>query len=192
MTRTSIVLVVCTLIAWAGRVSAEDISPSHFISGAIGLGISLPKKNETPGGTGLYLEGEYGVAMTPWLSSRIYAGTMLTSPDEDAGCKKAGAHCDVSAKVGFVGVKGRFSAPIPYFSPFLEGGVGVSMGSRTTRTITTHDKDVGVNFDFPVFTMGLSLGKNREVDLDWTFLLHPGGKQVDSAFAIGVKFPVGT
>jgi hypothetical protein len=160
--------------------------PTYLIVSA-GLGGSIPYQGNHGSGTGLYVEGEYAVEPTNWFIPRAYAGLLLTFPNTSS-CDSPGVPCDVSAKIGFVGVKARLIAPIPYVAPFFELGVGLSVGVLTTRTPQENDGSVNVAYHIPV-TLGLALGKDHNVEVALGYLVHPT-IQADGALAFSLSFPL--
>ena len=78
--------------------------------------------------------------------------------------------------------------PIPYVAPYLELGVGASIGG-TTRTPSTDEKAV-IAYHIPV-GIGLSLGEHHNWDIGFAYLFHPSEKRFDGAIALGVSFQVG-
>jgi hypothetical protein len=171
----------------APRVDARDEEETpHVLGVTAGLGFSLPIDDTIDAnGNGAFGEVEYIYQRLEWLTPRAYAGVVLTWP-EDCGDNP----CDVSSKIGFVGIKGRLLAPIPYLAPFIELGVGASLGSLTTRVATLVDvEESGLMYHIP-FTLGLVLGKSREVELSFKYLFHPAQEQFNGAVALGFTFPL--
>jgi hypothetical protein len=164
--------------------------PPQFVAVQAGLGLSAPYHDDMSTGEGFFLQGEYVLVPTAWFSPRAYAGTLITFSSPDGYCSDQDIGCEVSAKIGFLGAKGRLTIPIPYIAPFLELGVGASIGSMRTRTPTTNEKLAGVTYHIPV-AVGLSLGEDHNWDLMFSFLYHPSEKQVGGAIALGLSFQVG-
>jgi hypothetical protein len=120
------------------------------------------------------------------VNVRAYAGFLATSTDSSR-CQLADG-CDVSEEVVVLGAKVRFMAPIPWVAPFLELGLGLSIG-------TIHATDVGVDrirhgavVDIPL-GLGLSLGPKHNVDLGVIVLEHQGAEAIGGAFYVGVNLP---
>lgn len=115
----------------------ERAREPRFASVSAGLGISsATSQGDAALAEGFYAAGEFGVALSEWVSPRLYGGLLMTFPVQQ-GCQRA-TGCDVSDKIAFVGGKVRFLAPIPYVAPFIELGLGLSAGSFRTL-------DVGVD-----------------------------------------------
>lgn len=182
-------------IAWAlafghllhpQRAHAQpDEQAQHLLGGWIGYGLSSASGQSQTMGTGFFAMGEYAYELSIAFEPRAYAGLLLTSPDKN-GCFEAD-HCEVIAKIGFVGVKGRLIAPIPYIAPFLELGLGVSAGYLRTKLLTVDERTRGVSLHFPV-TFGLALGEHHNFELAFLYLYHPSEKQVAGAVALGMTF----
>lgn len=138
-------------------------------------------------GMGGFGEVEYVYHPIEWATPRAYAGVLLTGSNSDCQLTP----CDVSARIGFLGVKGRLLAPIPYVAPFIELGVGASLGSMSTRAGGIVDIErSGVMYHVPV-TLGLAIGEHRDFELSFQYLFHPEQRQFGGAVAIGFGFPIG-
>ncbi|HET7788890.1 MAG TPA: hypothetical protein VFL36_23140 [Myxococcales bacterium] len=142
---------------------------------AAGLGLAAPQRQNgqdvSGSGIGGYAEVEYIIRLNDWFTPRAYSGLLLTSPQADCG---AGVTpCDVSAKIVFAGGKFRLMAPIPYVGPFLELGLGSSLGRISTRSGRAVDVTYsGLTYHVPV-TLGLALGRRHEFELAFQYLFHP-------------------
>jgi hypothetical protein len=163
----------------------EDETP-HALAVSAGFGFTFPTDNTIDAtSNGAFGEVEYIYRRVEWFTPRAYAGLVLTSPEY---CELV--DCDVSSKIGFIGVKGRLLIPIPYVAPFIELGLGASLGSLTTRIGTLVDiEDSGLMYHIP-FALGLVLGKSRQVELSFKYLSHPAQEQFNGALALGIVFPL--
>jgi hypothetical protein len=178
--------VALCIAAATGRAAAES---DHAMSVSAGLGFAFPSAEIKGSGEGLYLAGEYVYRRTEWLTPRAYAGLLITRPQGDCGAGPA--TCDVSAQIFFLGAKVRLLAPIPYVAPFIELGLGASLGHLST--ISGNAVDVtsnGIFYNVP-FTLGLALGGNHQFELEFTYLFHPEQQQMSGAAAVGLTFPIG-
>ena len=186
--RLSPLLALVVFLAAAAHAQAPpDARQILRISG--GYGLTLTTEEDTDGsGSGAYLDAEYAYMLTPWFSPRLYAGGLLTFPDEDS-CATVPVPCDVQSKIFFLGAKVRLMAPIPYVGPFIELGVGASLGYLRTLDILVDERVRGVAVHVPV-TIGLALGKRHEIDLMFSYLFHPSVKQVCGAIALGFGIPL--
>ncbi len=160
----------------------------RYLMVSLGVGLSDQYATHHGSGTGFYAEGEYALEVASWFMPRAYAGLLLTFPDRGS-CDGSGAPCDVSTKIGFAGGKIRLLAPIPYVAPFIELGLGLSVGVLTTRTPEEDDGSVNLAYNIPV-TLGLALGKDHGVEVALAYLVHPAAKQVDGALALSLAFPL--
>jgi hypothetical protein len=172
------------------RCAHADDSP-HRLHVSAGLGLSFPTDQDLDDsdadGQGGFGEVEYVYAPVEWATPRAYAGLLLTGANGDCQLTP----CDVSAKIGFLGVKGRLLAPIPYVAPFFELGFGASVGSMSTRAGGIVDIErSGIMYHVPI-TLGLALGEHHEFELSLQYLTHPEQRQVGAALAIGFGFPLG-
>lgn len=157
-----------------------------------GLGFSFPYDFESSGaeGSGFYWSAEYALLPSPWFSPRVYAGMLVTSADETS-CSGRVLPCDASAQIGFVGIKGRLTIPIPYVAPFAEAGLGMSIGAMSTQTPGIDKRLSGITYNVP-FALGLSFGAGQRyfIDLALGYLVHPALSQYDAAFALSLAFPL--
>jgi len=182
---------LASLVLLAGGVRAagpEEESP-RALSFAAGLGgVSAERKDgqDVDGrGAGAYAKVEFVFRPAHWFTPRLYAGTML-APADEGSCGTGVDPCDISAKIGFFGGKFRLMAPIPYVGPFIELGIGGSVGRITTRSGQQVDATTkGLMYHVPV-AFGLAIGERHQVDIVAQVLAHPEQKAVCSALALGV------
>lgn len=139
-------------------------------------------------GGGLYLQGEYIFGITSWFSARPYVGGIFTSVDNNPDLQNQPQY-RVTTNAFLVGGKVRFFAPIPWVAPFIEGGIGASIGKFETLT-------PGVNFDksdlllhIP-FSLGLAIGRKHSFEIGISGYFHPAAKQSNGVFAVGYTFPL--
>ena len=162
-------------------------APEHWIGGSIGYGMAAATGGDTDA-TGVLVAGEYAYHLVSFFQLRSYAGVLITSPDTD-GCFPA-AHCEVVAKIGFIGVKGRVVIPIPYIAPFIELGLGISGGYLKTELFQIHERTRGLAEHIP-FTLGVALGEDHNVELAFSYLFHPAEHQFGGGISAGVMFGMG-
>ena len=182
--------VVPSAVLLGAPCARADDSP-HRLQVSAGLGFTVPTNEDLADvdadGMGGFGEVEYVYHAVEWATPRAYAGVLLTGSNSDCPL----APCDVSAKIGFLGVKGRLLAPIPYVAPFIELGVGASVGSMSTRAGDIVDIErSGVTYHIPL-TLGLGFGEHHEFELSFQYLFHPELRQFGGAVAIGFGFPIG-
>jgi hypothetical protein len=158
---------------------------------SIGLGetFAIQRTGNDPAGSGFYAAAEFVLVPSLWVSPRLYGGLLLASTDSST-CGAA-APCNVAAKIGFLGAKGRLTIPIPYVAPFFELGVGMSAGTLTTQVDSLDKNFAGVTYHIP-FALGLSFGEMHHyvVDLALSYLFHPDQSQVGGAYALSLAFPL--
>jgi hypothetical protein len=154
-----------------------------------GLGVTAADvSGSTPDSSGFYGAAEFVLVPSMWFSPRLYGGVLFTSTDTSTCPTPA---CDVSTKIGFLGVKGRLTLPIPYVAPFAEVGLGVSVGALTTRLYDTDVEYTGVTYHIPL-ALGLSIGEMHHyvVDIAFSTLVHPAQLQSNGALALSIAFPL--
>ncbi|KKK61918.1 hypothetical protein LCGC14_3009540 [marine sediment metagenome] len=126
---------------------------------AIGYGISTPYENVDIYGSGFFAQGEYVLGLTRWFGLRPYAGFIITSADENDDYI---ADYKATSKAFLLGGKFRIAAPIPWVAPYLEAGVGASLGKFETYTPYVDIEKSGLLVHIP-FTLGLALGPENNV-----------------------------
>lgn len=162
---------------------------ARLVDVGVGIGVSIPYDPSTADAVGVFAKGEYVLGFSRWLEFRPYAGLLRTWPDNlDFRC--TASPCDVSAAIGLFGGKGRLAAPIPWVAPFLELGLGASVGHVRTHTFWDELDIRGLMLHVP-FTVGLALGPGHEVDVAFAYFFHPAARQASGGLEIGLSFPVG-
>src|SRR5690606_10868170 len=159
------------------QVQAQFIK-ERAIDVSIGLGLSAPYEGDFYG-TGFYAQGEYVLSPATWVDFRPYAGFIFTKMSkDDAEIVQAGYRSTANAVL--LGGKTRITAPIPWVAPYIEVGIGASIGSFETFTPNTQIDDSGIFAHIP-FSLGLELGPNHNVNLEFTYYFHPSLKQYAGA-----------
>ncbi len=177
------------LLLLAFQSSKAQFIKEKSIVPAIGYGVSIPYDDmDNAFGTGFLAQAELNLKVKSWFDLRPYAGFFITNAsDEDLDGNPTNSI--VESKAFFLGGKFRLRAPIPYVAPFLELGVGTSIGQFTTQTFNDNIDKSGVFLHVP-FSLGLELGKNHNVELALTYYIHESLQQAVGAFAVGVVFPL--
>lgn len=170
-----VIAVSCTL--WAQPKTGQ------FVNVSVGLGITAYEEVVDFSGSGFYVQGEYVHAPKKWLGLRPYLGLILTSADDNA----AFPNTDVSTSAVLIGGKARILAPIPWVAPYIELGIGTSIGSFKTLTPFTDISKSGLVAHIP-FSIGLAVGKRNGVDIAFTYYYHPSNEQFAGAAAFGLSF----
>lgn len=167
----------------------------EFINVSVGLGFSTSNYTEDYGaqdeldieGNGFYAQGEYIFGITKWFGLRPYAGLILTSADGND--QQNLPEYKVTTKALLLGGKARLCAPIPWVAPFIETGIGTSIGSFETFTPSTNFKKSGVLLHIPL-SFGLALGPKNNIEIAATYYFTPAADQFSGAVAAGFTFPL--
>ncbi|WP_412986351.1 hypothetical protein [Pontimicrobium sp. IMCC45349] len=159
----------------------------RFIDASIGFGISIPSDDIDIEGSGFYAQAEYVFAIKKWFGVRPYAGVIFTSPTESENPSLS--EYRVSSDALMLGGKARVCAPIPWFAPYFEVGLGASFGKFETYTPFDNIEKKGVLMHIPL-TFGVALGKKHNVEIAFSYYYHPTASQVNGAAAIGMSFPL--
>jgi hypothetical protein len=93
------------------------------------------------------------------------------------------------SKAFLLGGKARVRAPIPWVAPYIEIGIGTSIGKFETLTAFDNIDKSGLIYHIPI-SLGLELGRNNNVDLGFAYYLRPSVEQYTGAFAVGITFPL--
>lgn len=173
----------------ATQIKAQTIQ-EKAIGIAIGYGMSTPYDDIDITGQGFYLQGEYVLEFTNWFALKPYAGLILTKADEDDNPQNAPNYI-ATANAFLFGAKARFTAPIPWVAPYVEAGIGASVGSFETVTPFTNLEESGLLYHIPL-SLGLELGPRRNFDMAFTYYFHPSVEQFAGAVAIGITIPLRT
>lgn len=168
------------------QINAQFIKEKS-INASIGYGMSFPYDNVDISSSGFYAQGELVLTVTKWFDLRPYVGfisTKTSSEDLDL-------YPDYKSLIGavMIGGKTRVSAPIPWFAPYLEIGIGTSIGSFKTITPFTNIDKNGLALHIP-FSIGVALGPKNNVDIAFTYNIHNSVEQVAGAMAVGLSFPI--
>ena len=169
----------------ASQLSGQLVK-SKSIDASIGYGLSIPYDIVATGGSGFYLQGEYVMTLASWIDLRPYAGIILTKGD---GNPPNTPDYTATANAFMLGGKTRLTAPIPYVAPYIEFGIGASLGTFRTFSLLTDIDKSGLLFHIPA-SLGLELGANHNFDLAFTYYFHPSADQYAGAVAIGISFPL--
>jgi hypothetical protein len=162
--------------------------PDLVVSG--GPAVSFTLVDDASGmGAGGYVAAEVLSRTEEWLMGSLYAGLLLTWPD--GGCGPGVAPCDISASIFFLGIKGRLMAPIPWVGPFVELGVGLSIGKLTTHNGAIVEAEAHGVIPHWQWAVGLAIGPRHQFSLSLQYLEHNRGKQSCGAIAVGYAFPLG-
>ena len=176
---------IILIILASTHVSGQSIKEKS-IDISIGYGLSTPYDDVDITGSGFYLQGEYVMTLAKWIDIRPYAGLILTKAEareENLPEYKS------TANAFLIGGKVRITAPIPWVAPYLEAGLGASIGSFETFTPFTDIKESGLIFHIPV-SIGLELGPKHNFDIAFTYYFHNKVEQFAGAAAFGVSIPL--
>jgi len=155
----------------AAQVKGQFIK-NKAIDANIGYGLSVPYDDVDVTGTGFYLQAEYVLSLSKWIDIRPYAGLILTKSDPEEN----GLPDKSTTNAVLIGGKTRITAPIPWIAPYIEIGVGGSIGSFKTITQLTNIDQNGFVFHVP-FSIGLELGPRHNYDIAFTYYYQNNVKQ---------------
>jgi len=139
-------------------------------------------------GGGLYLQGEYIIGLKSWFSVRPYAGAIFESVDKNQNVQNQPQY-KVTTNAFLMGGKVRICAPIPWVAPFIEGGIGTSIGKFETFTPNVNFNKSDILLHIPI-SFGLAIGRHNNFEVGFSGYFHPAAKQSTGVFAVGYTFPL--
>lgn len=179
------------LALFTAQADSPENPPPRFPSELqinAGFGFSSYENKPKATSAGFYGEVDYVLRVTEWFYPKAYAGLLLTGAHESS-CSGV-TPCDVSNRIGFGGLKGRFMAPFDYVRPYVEAGGGLSVGTITTHVADVYEDPSRHVFGHVALGAGLALGPHQEVDIGFSFLLHPSRDQSAGGITVGVRIPL--
>jgi hypothetical protein len=184
--KNTLTVVTATLIS---HLAEAQFIKERSINAQIGYGVSVPYNSVAAiVDGGFFMQGELVLEAASWVELRPYAGLILTSSNgkdlyDDPTDEKA------ESKALLLGGKARVRAPIPWAAPYVEIGIGASIGKFTTFTVFDNIEKSGIIYHIP-FSFGLELGRNNNVDVGIAYYFQPSVEQFVGAFAVGITFPL--
>jgi len=181
-------IIIAIMVMSSHLVQAQFIKEKS-LNAQIGYGLSAPyNSNTTVVNTGLFLQGELVLKAKSWFEIRPYAGLILTNSNgKDLNDNPTNEKAQ--SKAFLIGGKTRVRAPIPWIAPYLEIGIGASIGRFETLTTFENIDKSGFIYHIP-FSFGLELGRTNNIDLGFAYYFQPNVQQFVGAFAVGVSIPL--
>jgi len=177
------ILIITVLLSSFKAISQQN----RTVDVLVGLGITAPYEEIDITGHGFYLQGEYVYEISKWVDLRPYAGVILTKAIIPTN--EFLKDYKVSTNAFLFGAKGRLTIPIPWVAPYIEFGIGGSVGKFQTITPKYQIEDRGITYHIPV-TLGLKLGPNHQTDFSLSYYMHHNEQQFAGAVAIGFSIPL--
>lgn len=177
------------IIILSSNLVVGQFQEEKFLNAQIGLGLSAPNNSVTEiVDDGFFAQGELVMKLASWVEIRPYVGLIWTN---SKGKDLNGNITDEKAesKAALLGGKARLRAPIPWIAPYVELGIGTSIGKFVTDTAFDAIEKGGVIYHIS-FAFGLELGRNNNVDLGLVYYFQPTVQQYAGAFAVGLTFPL--
>jgi len=184
--KKTLILLITILIT---NITEAQFLKEKSINAQIGYGLSAP--NNSVGDIvddGFFLQGELVLKVASWVELRPYAGLILTNSNgKDLNDNPTDERAE--SKAFLIGGKARVRAPIPWVAPYIEIGLGASIGKFETFTAYDNIDKNGIIYHIP-FSFGLELGRNNNVDLGFSYYFQPSVEQYVGAFAVGITLPL--
>jgi len=181
-------LILLMIVLTSNLVEAQFIKEKS-INAQIGYGLSVPNNSvDDIVDDGFFAQGELVLKVASWIEFRPYAGFILTNSNgKDLNDNPTNEKAE--SKAFLLGGKVRVRAPIPWVTPYVEIGIGTSIGKFETFTAFYNIDKSGIIYHIPI-SIGLELGRNNNVDLGFAYYLQPFVEQYAGAFAVGITFPL--
>lgn len=183
--------IACTLVMFlfTYNVTQAQSIKRKSIDLSIGLGVSVPKDHSGTGSAaGLYIQGEYVFEMSKWVDIRPYVGLLLVRSSNKLINADINEY-EIKSNIFLIGGKTRAKIPIPWIAPFVEIGIGASIGSFRTFTTMTDINKNGIIYHIP-FSIGLELGRKHDVEILFSYIIQNKVRQLAGALAFGVPIPL--
>lgn len=183
-------LLILLIVILTSNLSEAQFIKEKSIHAQIGFGLSAPYNSvDEIVDNGFFLQGELVLKVASWVELRPYTGLILTNSNgKDIHDNPTDERAE--SKAFLLGAKARVRAPIPWVAPYIEIGMGTSIGKFETFTAFDDIDKGGMIYHIP-FSFGLELGRNNNVDLGFAFYVQPSVEQLAGAFAFGVTIPLG-
>lgn len=181
--------ILLLLIVFTSSLAKAQFIKEKSIHAQIGYGVSAPNNSaDEIVDSGFFAQGELVLKVASWVEFRPYTGFILTNSNgKDLNDNPTDEKAE--SKALLLGGKTRVRAPIPWVAPYVEIGIGTSIGTFETQTAFDNIDKSGIIYHIP-FTLGLELGKNNNVDLRLAYYFQPSVEQYAGAFAVGITFPL--
>lgn len=176
------------ILALTTNLAKAQFIKEKSINAQIGYGLSAPLNSVDIVNDGFFTQGELVLKIASWIELRPYAGLVFTNSNgKDVNDNPTDEKAE--SKAFLIGGKTRFRAPIPWVAPYIEIGIGTSIGKFETLTAYDNIDKSGVIYHIP-FSVGLELGKNNNFDLALVYYIQPSVEQYAGAFTVGITFPI--
>jgi len=181
-------LILSIILLITNIIQAQFIKEKS-INVQIGYGLSAPSNSvDEIVDDGFFAQGELVLKAASWVEFRPYAGFILTNSNgNDLNDNPTNEKAE--SKAFLLGGKARVRAPIPWVAPYIEVGIGTSIGKFETFTAFDNIDKSGIIYHIPL-SFGLELGRNNNIDLGFAYYLQPSVEQYAGAFAIGITIPL--
>jgi len=184
--KKTLIVIVITLTS---NLAEAQFIKEKSINVQIGYGLSAPNNSiDEIVDDGFFAQGGLVLKVTSWFELRPYAGLIFTNSN-GKDINDNPTHEKAESKALLLGGKARIRAPIPWVAPYIEIGLGTSIGKFETFTSFDNIHKGGIIYHVP-FSFGLELGRNNNVDLGFAYYFQPSVEQYVGAFAVGITFPL--
>jgi len=171
-------------ILLASFTSQAQFIKEKSLNVQIGYGLTAPYDTwSNVVDDGFFAQGELVLKAASWVEFRPYAGVIFTNSNANPGEEFS------ESKALLLGGKARLRAPIPWVAPYIETGIGTSIGAFKTYTYSEDIDKGGIIYHIPL-ALGLQLGPDHNVEIGLAYYIQPSVEQLAGAFAIGLTIPL--
>ncbi len=191
MKKNSIVIFLILIASW--QLNAQSRF-NRYLNLSIGEGITEAlygcegEQEETIRGSGLYLQGEYVFEFNKWIDLRPYTGFLYARTDQGDDVYLDYGY-EANATTLLIGGKARLTFPIPWVAPYIESGLGFSLGYFETYTYYWDVNTVGIFSHVPL-AFGVKIGRKHNIEIGTLCYILTGVEQLFGATTIGLKIPI--
>ena len=180
---------IALLLVLSPAMTMAQFIKERSINAQIGYGLSAPYDSaDDIVNDGFFIQGEFVLKIASWAELRPYAGAIFTNSNgKDINDNPTNEKAETRAFL--LGGKARVRAPIPWVAPYIEIGIGTSIGTFETFTAFDNINKNGLVYHIP-FSFGLELGRDNSVDVGFAYYFQPSVRQYAGAFALGLTIPL--
>ncbi|WP_248722345.1 outer membrane beta-barrel protein [Seonamhaeicola sp. ML3] len=172
------------LLIFTNFSQAQDESPNkqNNFSINIGYAFSQPYEGEeyNHGGN---IQLEYKHILNKFIDIRPYFSLMAIKSNSDDLIQDGPIETATMTTL-LIGGKTRIKAPLKWFAPYFEIGIGASYGSFKTISAKLSIKKTGLFYHIPA-SVGVELGPKNNINLALNYYYHPNVEQKTGIATIG-------
>ncbi len=178
---------VSLLLLFVSVKTFAQPNKGEFLNVSMGLGNTTCYYDVETEGSGFGAEVEYVWAPLSWFGIRPYAGVIFAEAESKKGEL---FQADVKTNAFLLGTKFRVAAPIRYVAPYIESGIGLSVGNFKTFVFDQRDIDKSGVFAHVPITLGLAVGRKHNIEIKMTYFYQYSVRQIYATAGVGFSIPL--